>query len=179
MPDERSKTERDISRIALLKLEQFHDEVDRTGGLVAARHRDRLHCRLGCTDCCLDDLTVFTVEAERIRQTFPEVLEQDPHPPGACAFLGTGGACRVYTARPYVCRTQGLPLRYLEQDDEGRIIEYRDICPLNEPDGPPLDTLPEAHCWTIGPWEDWLASIQQNYAGDQQRVHLRQLFRQG
>ena len=60
----------------------------------------------------------------------PEVLRSEPHPPGACAMLDADGACRVYAARPYVCRTQGLPLRWAER--RGMETEILEILPGEE-----------------------------------------------
>lgn len=128
----------------------------------------------------MDELTVFEVEAERIRAEFPEVLRQAPHPPGACAFLDEQGACRVYEARPYVCRTQGLPLRWFEEveSEDGEdwdVSEERDICPLNL-EGPPLAELPEEQLWLLGVHEDRLARLQGDARGSQRRSRLRDLF---
>ncbi len=162
---------------ALARLVAFHRRIEDAATRLARSHGPRLKCRRGCADCCRDDLTVFTVEAERIRRDFPAVLTQAPRTPGACAFLNDGSSCRIYPARPYVCRTQGLPLRYFEIDEEGEVREYRDICPLNEPDGPPLVDLPAGECWQIGPPEEELAGIQQLFAGRAVRIPLRDLFR--
>ena len=83
-----------------------------------------------------DQITVFEVEAEVIRRHHADLLaEGEPHAEGACAFLDGEGACRIYEHRPYVCRTQGLPLRWLEELD-GETVELRDICPLNDEDDP-------------------------------------------
>jgi len=162
---------------ALRDLVRLHDEVEREAAALAARHRERLQCRRGCVDCCVDELTVFEVEAERIRRGAARLLEEGtPHPAGACAFLGRDGACRVYGDRPYVCRTQGLPLRWIEERADGVPVELRDICPLNE-DGPPVETLDEEACWTLGPAEGRLAAVQQGFGGDLARVRLRDLFR--
>ena len=79
-------------------------------------------------------------------------------------FLGSEGECRIYAIRPYVCRTQGLPLRWIEDD-----IDYRDICELNDV---PVETLEPEACWTIGEFEERLARMQ----GDGKRVALRDLF---
>jgi len=120
---------------------------------------------------------VFAVEAERIRREHPDLLrEGSPHPAGACAFLDDEGACRVYRARPYVCRTQGLPLRWIAETPAGDVAEHRDICPLNT-EGPPIETLPEDACWTLGPYEGRLAEIQRRFGdGRMERVPLRSLF---
>jgi hypothetical protein len=158
-------------------LRQLHDEVDRAAGALVARHRGRLRCGLGCHDCCVDGLTVFEVEAERIRAAHAELLRSGkPHPPGACAFLGDAGDCRIHADRPYVCRTQGLPLRWLEATPGGGIVERRDICPLNEA-GEPIEVLGAAECWTIGPVEDRLRRLQEaRDGGTGRRVALRELF---
>jgi len=157
----------------------LHEEVDATCAPLRALHEERLQCRLGCTACCIDDLTVFEVEAERIRGAHAELLEHGtPHPPGACAFLGDGGECRIYASRPYVCRTQGLPLRWWVEDGAGEIVERRSICELNEA-GPPIETLADDACWLIGPVEDRLIRLQAERDGEgTTRIALRNLFRQ-
>jgi len=159
-------------------LRRLHAEVDRAAGALAERHRERLRCGRGCSACCVDGLTVFEVEAERIRSAHPELLASGvPHSPGACAFLGDAGECRVYADRPYVCRTQGLPLRWLETGPGEEVVERRDICPLNEA-GEPLETLDAHACWTLGPIEDRLRRLQETMGdGAARRVPLRALFR--
>lgn len=150
-------------------IDDIHEEIDRRAGALALRHRDRLVCRRGCSACCVDDITVFEVEADRIRAHAAVLLATGtPHPPGGCAFLGDEGECRIYAVRPYVCRTQGLPLRWI---DDGAEAEYRDICPLNDK-GAPIEDLAPEECWTLGEIEERLASMQ----GDGRRVGLRALF---
>jgi len=137
----------------------------------------RFKCRRGCHDCCVDDISVFQIEADNIRYYYADLLKNDEaHPAGACAFLDKHGACRIYEARPYVCRTQGLPLHWLEQTDAGQTVAMRDICPLNE-DGPAIESLPEEACWIIGPTEEALAKLQfAAYEKAMSRVELRNLF---
>jgi hypothetical protein len=158
-------------------LARLHREVDACMRLLSERHAARLHCRRGCCDCCVDGITVFEVEAERIRRSHRELLASGlPHPPGACAFLGVEGVCRIYAERPYVCRTQGLPLRWQEEGDTGDPVEYRDICPLNDVTGEPVESLPADACWTIGPAEGRLAALQEGHGAGARRVALRSLF---
>lgn len=153
----------------------LHAEVDQAlrGRLVLL---PTLTCKRGCSACCEDGLRVFEVEAARIRRAFPQLLaEGRPGPEGACAFLDEGGGCRIYPARPYVCRTQGLPLMWWEEAPDGW-YQRRDICPLNEPPVDPLD-LDEAQCWPLGPYEGRLHQLQRAAAGGQaRRVALRALF---
>lgn len=164
-----------VPAAALEHLRRLHAVVDQLTAPLAEKHGPRLRCRVGCSDCCVDELSVFEVEAARIVEEFPEVLAGSPHPPGACAMLDERGACRIYAARPYVCRTQGLPLRWLEER-RGRVVERRDICPLNA-EGPAIGTLDKDDCWALGPVEDRLARLQEGVDGGQgRRVGLRSLF---
>lgn len=153
--------------------------MDARADALHVRHAARLQCRRGCHACCVEDLTVFEVEALRIRTRAPAVLGEAPHPPGACAFLDATGSCRIYEHRPYVCRTQGLPLRWIDDGAPGGPVERRDICPLNEP-GPPIEALPAEDCWELGPVEGRLAALQaRRDGGTPRRVRLRDLFRPG
>jgi Fe-S-cluster containining protein len=166
------------------ELSVFYASVDERAQRLADRHGTRLHCRRGCAACCVDDLTVLEVEAEHIRRNQAALLRHGrPHSPGACAFLDESMSCRIYHDRPYVCRTQGLPLRWFENAGESRpgrtlgVVERRDICPENL-EGPPLETLADEDCWLLGPAEGRLQEIQDG-TGDTPgtRVSLRSLFR--
>jgi Fe-S-cluster containining protein len=162
-----------VSERALAALRELHARVDARAAELAARHAARLRCGRGCSACCVDGLRVFEVEAERIRASHAELLAHgEPHAQGACAFLDDAGACRIYADRPYVCRTQGLPLRWI---DERREAELRDICPKNEA-GPALESLREDDCFTLGPFEAQLATLQAEHGTPGIRVALRDLF---
>jgi Fe-S-cluster containining protein len=164
---------------AVYWVERLHGVVDELAAPIARVHGARLHCRQGCTGCCADGLSVFAIEAALIARHHGELLaEGEPSAEGACAFLDDAGACRIYAQRPYVCRTQGLPLRWLEQDEEGP-AEVRDICPLNL-EGPALEELAADECWTIGPFEERLAARESAIDGGRgERIALRSLFAGG
>ncbi len=160
-------------------VEKLHAVVDEAAAPVARANASRLQCRAGCSECCADGLTVFAIEAAVIRRHHASLLASgQPHPEGGCAFLDAEGRCRIYASRPYVCRTQGLPLRWLEEDElEDEIIESRDICPKNTAGGPPLEKLEADECWTLGPFEQRLADRQHGLDdGRGVRVALRSLF---
>lgn len=167
---------------ALHELKALHGSVDESYRQLAEHHRSRLQCRRGCATCCQDDLSVLQIEAENIRRAAKDLLANGvPHPTGACAFLDRGGACRIYLARPYICRTQGLPLRWYEatdDDDYGEdqaIVERRDICPLNL-EGPEITLIPDEYCWLLGPVEEELSQLTQRMGESPQRIPLRSLF---
>lgn len=159
-------------------LQELYHDVDTAVARLTRLHAGRLRCGPGCASCCVDDITVFAVEALNIQEHHQDLLAHDnPHAPGACAFLDARGLCRIYAHRPYVCRTQGLPLRWMDEDEEGNAVEMRDICPLNE-EGVPVEELPDDACWTIGPVEERLAALQHRLGGvAMTRVRLRTLFK--
>jgi len=163
---------------AVDELERLHALVDLLVKPLVAAHAGRLRCGRGCSECCVDELTVFEVEAARITRHHAQLLrEGSPRAVGGCALLDDAGACRIYADRPYVCRTQGLPLRWLEEAPGGRTLELRDICPLNADGGPPVETLTEELCWTLGPIEERLARLQVGLDGGAgRRIRLRDLF---
>jgi len=161
---------------AIARLRAFHAAVEHDAADLAALHGPRLHCARGWAGCCHDGLTVFAVEAARIRAAHGALLEADrAHAAGACAFLDDQGACRIYADRPYVCRTQGLPFRLFEERADGAVVGRRDICPLNEA-GPPIEDLPDDRCWLIGPKEAELREIAAAFDPDLGRIALRALF---
>ncbi|MCU0588297.1 MAG: YkgJ family cysteine cluster protein [Syntrophobacteraceae bacterium] len=160
------------------ELNRVYEAVDLAAEALIRLHGPRLRCRRGCRACCIDGLTVFEVEAMYIQHRHARLLEEEEaHPEGACAFLSPEGDCRIHESRPYVCRTQGLPLRWIEEASEGEMVELRDICPINDP-GPPVEELPERACWSIGPVEECLARLQGSRDdGRLRRIRLRSLFR--
>jgi Fe-S-cluster containining protein len=158
--------------------EFFYHDIDERVSTLTRLNTSRLHCAAGCCDCCIDDVSVFEVEARNIRTNYRDLLDNAlPHPAGACAFLDGRGQCRIYEHRPYVCRTQGLPLHWVEENDDNTATCYRDICPKND-EGIPVELLSEDFCWNIGPAEEKLAMMQYKLGnGSMARIRLRDLFK--
>jgi hypothetical protein len=132
---------------------------------------------------------VSVLEAAVIRERHADLLRAEaPSPRGACAFLDASGGCRIYEDRPYVCRTQGLPLRWYAEDEHDDILEERAICERNlagnitlpvfrEAPGVELEALPESDTWLVGPWEERLVELEcQRSGGEPERILLRSLF---
>lgn len=163
---------------ALNNLSEIYKELDSEVARLETVHSERLKCKSGCNDCCIDDISVFDIEAQNIKSKHPELLStESPSPLGACAFLDKNGNCRIYDDRPYVCRTQGLPLRWITEQPDGEYVEMRDICPINETDEQ-IEYLKPSDCWTIGPFEEKLAQLQiQIDGGEFRRTAMRSLFK--
>jgi len=160
----------------LKSLSHLYEKIDERISHLREIHATRLRCAPGCSECCIDDISVNEVEAVNIQLHYAGLLKNEsPYPPGACAFLSKDTTCRIYDNRPYVCRSEGLPLTWIEERN-GKTIAFRDICPHNEI-GTPIEELPENACWKIGPIELELAKLQNKLGcGVMKRVKLRTLF---
>jgi uncharacterized protein len=109
-------------------------EMDqRIQNLVSQRFRSLLYCRPGCSDCCVE-IAVLPLEAAILRdallQKKGQALEQFSRK--GCVFLDQNSYCRLYAYRPILCRTQGIPLAYVDPASE--TIEVS-ACPLNFGEG--------------------------------------------
>ncbi len=99
------------------RLGELHAKVDGFFARVAARHGDDMQCATGCSDCCHVRLTVTQVEAAAIRELVAgwspvqRAALAATGPEDRCAALDTDGRCKIYEARPIVCRSHGAPIR--------------------------------------------------------------------
>jgi len=107
------------------RLSELHAKVDAFFARVEARHGDDMQCRTGCADCCRVRLTVTGAEAAAIRdevagwpaarrRALADADDADAAGPATgdrCAALDEADRCRIYAARPIVCRSHGVPIR--------------------------------------------------------------------
>jgi hypothetical protein len=143
----------------------LRDKVDAFADRVLAEQREHLQCRAGCAGCCQADLSVSGVEAAAIREhllTLPAAVRTRlqrraavaPSPasePSRCVMLDGKDRCQIYAARPLVCRTQGLPLRYPAELIPVSAVRLRTqssavtVCPLNfQTEDPPAGAILDA-----------------------------------
>lgn len=117
---------------------------------------DGVTCHAGCDDCCRRRFSVTAIEAEVIAEALAALPaarrdalaararasdlspdEAAPQPPGVCPALDPDGRCAIYDARPLICRTHGLPIRFAEAGAPARgalpmLAEPTiDACPRN------------------------------------------------
>lgn len=116
------------------------EKIDAAARVVFERRKRDVACERGCARCCVEGLSVLSVEAFALQEHLDEHgLSGAPSPPpGGCAFLDGEGACTVYEARPLVCRTHGLPVRMPGgAGDEGArrrtlpVLDDTEVCELN------------------------------------------------
>jgi uncharacterized protein len=120
----------------LTRLEELWRKIDAFFARVADRYPRELACGPGCSDCCHRELTVTVVEADAI-EDLVRALEPEARRAlaalaasragDACAALDASGRCMIYAARPLVCRSHGLPIRFASPAT-GRRLPVLDAC---------------------------------------------------
>jgi uncharacterized protein len=117
---------------AVSRLGELHAKIDAFFARVEERHGDDLQCRTGCSDCCRVRLTITSVEAAAIRAEigrWPAARRRAlaaAGPEARCAALDERGRCRIYAARPIVCRSHGVPIRMRRG-----ALPVVEVCPRN------------------------------------------------
>jgi hypothetical protein len=148
------------------KVDSFFDRVH-------DRHGSDMQCSTGCSDCCHVRLTVTAVEARAIRElvaTWPAeqrrvLAEAAAVPSDRCAALDASGRCRIYAARPIVCRSHGAPIRV-------RGLPVLQSCHRNF-----THTTPDADCIVDQETLSTLVlAVDRDSGGDGARVDLAELL---
>lgn len=98
------------------RLGELNAKIDGFFARVESRHGSDMQCGTGCSDCCRVQLTITRAEADAIAAAVaawpaPRRRELPVEPTEACAALDAHGRCRIYEARPVVCRSHGVPIR--------------------------------------------------------------------
>ena len=118
----------------LINYRDLTSRVDAICRRIEERLRSEITCTSGCDGCCRH-LSLFPVEAAALAVSFQELPLSDRRrirertlstlPIDPCPLLEQH-RCLLYTARPLICRTHGLPL--LLNRDGRRQVDY---CLLN------------------------------------------------
>jgi Fe-S-cluster containining protein len=154
------------------RLADVQTKVDTFFARVEQRHGDDMQCRTGCSDCCRVRLTITSIEATAIRD---EVAAWPPErraalaeagPTDRCAALDPGGRCKIYAARPIVCRSHGVPIRMHE-----RSLPVVRACHRNF-----THTEPDADCILDQTTLSALVLAVDRVAGDHPRIDLAELL---
>lgn len=95
--------------------QQFIAKVDELTEKLSELHKSHMQCRKGCDLCCMN-YRIFPVEYFAIQQSLKEQpVETKASQDDSCIFL-QDHICQVYAHRPFICRTHGLPLLYLNEE---------------------------------------------------------------
>jgi Fe-S-cluster containining protein len=114
----------------LNKYRQLRDEVSELSEKLASLHKDEMACKKGCAECCMN-FQVLPVEyfsiLNEIKKDTPKDFGSQPADDENCNFL-VNDLCQIYQSRPFICRTHGLPLLFMNQEGDAWELS---ACPLN------------------------------------------------
>jgi len=130
-------------------LTQLGAKVDDHFQQTLIRDGEQIACRRGCAKCCMQRFSIFSIEAEPIRTYLQQLsiskpklrdrirrqADSDEHQE-SCAFL-VDGSCSIYTVRPMICRSHGLPISTGQDQYQQKGTLSYDCCPLNYRSEPP------------------------------------------
>ncbi len=118
-------------------LNNYHQLLARVDALCEGIEKalnEHITCSEGCSACCTA-ITLFPVEADALHAALEELPAEDAaairrhvteHADDERCPLLSHHRCLLYTARPIICRTHGLPILYSENGE--RRVDY---CPRN------------------------------------------------
>lgn len=104
-------------------------EIDNHSKKLETEHSKQMQCKKGCDMCCMD-YSILPIEFHSIINDFKEngVTPEISVRPKAdeCIFL-VNHVCTIYNQRPIICRTHGLPLLFMNDNNEWELS----ACDLN------------------------------------------------
>ncbi len=115
--------------LAISQYLKLRENIDNDIQRLLQIHSDHIACREKCSRCCVN-LSVFPVEFYAIQAELGDSLSEFSFNESAsCGFL-RNDLCVLYSSRPLICRTHGLPIVFLS--DELDPPQYAvDFCPDN------------------------------------------------
>lgn len=156
----------------------LHENVSAFFDQFYEKYSAEMKCGLGCSQCCVQGLSVFPVEAQLIQEwvlslsemekkslisTWKKNTTEPTQQAKKCEFL-SNDTCSIYAARPTICRSQGLPLRV--KSATGVVVSDENdfelsMCELNFVDE---NKIPNPSEWLDLDRLNTLLSIAQNYS---------------
>lgn len=94
---------------------KLRNSIDELSGKLHGLHKNHMQCKKGCDLCCMD-YEIFPIEFEHIQKSIKnKEINISDSKDGSCIFL-KDHACQIYEHRPIICRTHGLPLLFMNDD---------------------------------------------------------------
>ena len=104
-------------------------KIDTHSNKLEIEHKKQIQCKKGCDMCCMD-YSILPIEFYSIlndlkgKKSVPETSEKAKKE--ECIFL-KNHVCTIYDQRPVICRTHGLPLLFMNDNNEWELS----ACDLN------------------------------------------------
>ncbi|WP_319227932.1 YkgJ family cysteine cluster protein [Draconibacterium orientale] len=103
--------------------------IDELSEKLEKQHNKHMKCKAGCDLCCMD-YSIFPVEfysiAKALKERGDKPVLNTTKDESSCIFLNNH-KCEIYADRPIICRTHGLPLLFMNEDNDWELS----ACELN------------------------------------------------
>lgn len=102
----------------LNKYKELRDKVDAKIKELEPKHKKHMLCKAGCSSCCME-YAILPVEFEAVKNSIKGKSETNVNVDygiDECPFL-VDHKCGIYEDRPIICRTHGLPLLFMGDDE--------------------------------------------------------------
>ncbi len=110
------------------KYHSLRNEVDKKVDKLFETHKEHVACKKGCDLCCMD-YKILPIEFYAIKNGLEKEgvkIKDNTTKNGECIFL-KNHVCTIYKHKPFICRTHGLPLVFVNNNDEWELS----TCELN------------------------------------------------
>nr|WP_319509468.1 YkgJ family cysteine cluster protein [uncultured Draconibacterium sp.] len=99
--------------------EKLKNTIDKLSDDLEKQHKKHMKCKAGCDLCCMD-YSIFPIEFFSIVIALNKQVDKPKINTGndesSCIFLNNH-TCEIYSERPIICRTHGLPLLYMNEEN--------------------------------------------------------------
>ena len=111
------------------RYQSLRREIDLVSDQLNTKHKNHMQCKKGCDFCCMN-YSIFPIEfnfiVNALKKKNEKPLVNNEAEEEVCIFL-INNQCSIYSERPIICRTHGLPLLYMNNNNEWELS----ACDLN------------------------------------------------
>lgn len=102
----------------LKKYRKLRDQIDVKVKELEQKHQKEMMCKAGCSACCRE-YAILPIEFESVKISLKgkgQTTYNANFGKEECPFL-IDSRCSIYEDRPIICRTHGLPLLFMANED--------------------------------------------------------------
>jgi uncharacterized protein len=166
-----------ISFTKLIDYFSLRDEIDTLCLKLEEAHKEHIACSAGCHQCCMD-FSIFPVEIYSIlkEKDGGKININHDVSEGECIFL-IEGLCSIYKSRPLICRTHGLPLLFMGEDEWKLSYCELNFTGSNLPEFNESNTFPQdrfnSRLFMLN--KEFIKYLKENHYSETDLVSLREL----
>lgn len=164
--------------IHLRKYKALREKIDAKVNALEHKHKKHMLCKAGCSMCCRE-YAILPVEFNAIKEEISARSHTSINPitgNDECPFL-VNHRCSIYEHRPIICRTHGLPLLFMGEENwelSACELNFTKVAEdyFNFENTFPQDTF-NSELYLLN--EEYLKSKKQGLSDDQRLISIKEL----